>query len=41
MAVEFLPTFEFKIDITLAIFWEKLQNHIHINRTIHYEIKAL
>ena len=25
--VEFWPTFEFQTDITLAIFWEKLQNH--------------
>ena len=26
-AVEFCPTFDIQIDITLAIFWEKLQNH--------------
>ena len=26
-AVEFCPTFEIQIDITLAIFREKLQNH--------------
>ena len=25
-AVEFWPTFDIQIDITLAIFWEKLQN---------------
>ena len=25
--VEFWPTFAIQIDITLAIFWEKLQNH--------------
>ena len=27
MAVEFCPTFDIEIDITLAIFWKKLQNH--------------
>ena len=26
-AVEFWPTFDIQIDITLVIFWEKLQNH--------------
>ena len=26
-AVEFCPTFDIQIDITLAIFWEMLQNH--------------
>ena len=26
-AVEFWPTFDIQIDITLAIFWEKLQNY--------------
>ena len=25
-AVEFWPTFDIQIDITLAVFWEKLQN---------------
>ena len=49
-AVKFCPTFDIQIDITLAIFREKLQNHtnilskhanIHINRATHYEIMAL
>ena len=26
-AVEFWPTFDIQVDITLAVFWEKLQNH--------------
>ena len=26
-AVEFCPTFDIQIDINLAIFWERLQNH--------------
>ena len=26
-AIEFWPTFYIHVDITLAIFWEKLQNH--------------
>ena len=26
-AAGFCPTFDIQIDITLAIFWEKLQNH--------------
>ena len=26
-AVEFYPTFDIQIDIILAIFWQKLQNH--------------
>ena len=48
--VEFCSTFDIQIDITLAIFREKLQDHtnilskhanIHINRATHYEIMAL
>ena len=26
-AVEFWPTFDIQVDTTLAMFWEKLQNH--------------
>ena len=26
-AVEFWPTFDIQVDIALAVFWEKLQNH--------------
>ena len=26
-AAEFWPTFHIQIDITLAVLWEKLQNH--------------
>ena len=26
-AVQFWPTFDIQINVTLAIFWEKLQNH--------------
>ena len=46
-AVESCATFDIQIDITLAIFQEKLQDHtnilskhanIHINRVTHYEI---
>ena len=48
--VEFCSTFDIQIDITLAIFREKLQDHnnilskhanIHIDRANLYEIMAL
>ena len=27
-AAEFWPTFDIQVDITLALFWERLQNHM-------------